>query len=87
MTSHLRLEENYSRDEVDQPSINKALRVHPQNLSSMKRMSNAHIPGRDAQRLFAKELGIQTISSTRIEANLTRNSSFVTSISSSSKGF
>lgn len=86
LTSHLRPEENDSRAEVDQPSINKALRVHPQNLSSMTRMSNAHIPGRAAQRLFAQALGIQTVSSTRIEANLTRNSCFATSISSSSKG-
>lgn len=86
LTSHLRPEENDSRAEVDQPSINKALRVHPQNLSSMTRMSNAHIPGRAAQRLFAQALGIQTVSSTRIEANLTRNSSFATSTSSSSKG-
>ena len=86
LTSHLRPEENYSRAEVDQPSINKALRVHPQNLSSMTRMSNAHIPGRAAQSLFAQALRIPTVSSTRIEANLTRNSSFATSISSSSKG-
>ena len=85
LTSHLRPKENDSRAEVDQPSINKALRFHPQKLSSMTRMSNAHIPGRAAQRLFAQALGIQTVSSTIIEANLTINSSFETSISSSSK--
>jgi len=86
LTSNLRPEENDSGAEVEQPSINKALSVHPQNLSSMTRMPNAHIPRRAAQRLFAQALGIQTVSSSRIEGNLTRNSSFASSLSSSSKG-
>lgn len=86
LTSNLRPEENDSRAEVEQPSTSKTRRVRPQNLSSMTRMPNADIPGRAAQRLFAQALGIQTVSSTRLEGNLTRNSSFSTSISSSSKG-
>jgi len=85
LTSNLRPEENDSRAEVEQPSTSKTRRVRPQNLSSMTRMPNADIPGRGAQRLFAQALGIQTVSSTRLEGNLTRNSSFATSISSSSK--
>eukprot|EP01018_Ginkgo_biloba_P037569 Gb_15626 [translate_table: standard] len=84
LESNLRpLELHDSRAQMDQPSVSNEQQMHPQNHSSMPRMSNAHIPGKAAQRLFAQALGIHTLSSTSMEGNRT---SGVFSISPTGRG-
>ncbi|XP_057856667.2 uncharacterized protein LOC131066009 isoform X2 [Cryptomeria japonica] len=65
-----------SRVEAEPPSTSESQGTNSQNHLLTGRIHNKHIPGRAAQRLFAQALGIQSTSSTCMEGNRSRNSSF-----------